>query len=202
MMKTIKFKLAIQKILLEVKEWYKEIQFGIDNYLGIKVIPNNYQIHRLTAEQLLKYKERMENEVKNSRSQLAILIKEAKEKRKIEYYEDLVNKSDLLGLLEKREEQLVYLKVSQQAVNLQNLHGDEINSYYVFKLSNLKERRKAIEPLLSDKDISSLTNKERFIKANVDFLTTLITEIEGKLTRFNSTKKVKVYINPELLLTV
>lgn len=193
-----KIKSLFQNWSLELKEAWNLLLFYFDNFEIWSKTVSDHLIYRFSIEQLLKYKERIENEVKTTRSQFATIIGDAKEKKKREYYEELLFNKNIVDLLDQKDEQLVYLKLAQQNANLQ-LHKDgKSNFYYIFKLNNLKEKRKAIEPFL-DKNKIVLSEKDKVTKEIIDFLTTQITEIENKLTEFNSTRKVKIYINPNLL---
>jgi len=153
---------------------------------------------RISIIELLNYKDKIEKEIISNRSQLSEIISSTKANASTNIYSNLytVNKA-LISMIRQKEEQLIIFKLTQQKINLRKHKDGKSNFYYIYKLSNLTQQKKAFELLLKDCS-GSQNNKKHFIAVRINELENSIKEIEGKLSEFNNKNKVWIYFNPEL----
>lgn len=95
---------------------------------------------------------------------------------------------DLISYVILLQHQLSLLKLAKDSGNSKR-HGlfGKTNSYWIYELSNLK-RRKELYSSKNQKDSNENTRLDE-----------QITNIEKKLSFFNSTKKIRVYFYPEIV---
>ena len=99
--------------------------------------------------------------------------------------------------LDKKEEQLIIIKEVIQNAN-KSKHKDKLtNNFYIYRMSNLKEKKDFYQSLNIGRD-STWTNEE--LKSKIRKLDEEINKISDKLTDFNTSKKIKVELNPDLEL--
>jgi Mg2+ and Co2+ transporter CorA len=116
----------------------------------------------------------------------AILLKERLENDLYDIYRN-IRRRNIQKELEKAgriEEQLIEVKEAIQRANLSRglLGLGHSNSYYIYKLSNLKMRKNALSPLEDKPYVSSILRD----------INTQIETINDLLTKFNSSKTIKI----------
>lgn len=107
------------------------------------------------------------------------------------------NLEEIEDELDKKEEQLIIIKEIIQNAN-KSKHKDRLtNNFYIYRMSNLKEKKDFYQSLNIGRE-SNWTNKE--ITSKIRKLDEEINKISDKLTTFNTSKKIKVKLNPDLNL--
>lgn len=107
------------------------------------------------------------------------------------------NLEEIEDELDKKEEQLIIIKEIIQNAN-KSKHKDRLtNNFYIYRMSNLKEKKDFYQSLNIGRE-SNWTDKE--ITSKIRKLDEEINKISDKLTTFNTSKKIKVKLNPDLNL--
>jgi len=107
------------------------------------------------------------------------------------------NVDDLYETLLKEEDQLIVIKEVIQNANKGKHKDGKPNNFYIYKMSNLKSRKTFLIGIRDNKK-NQWSNKQ--INERIKLIDNEIHKIDNKLTFFNSSKKVRVAINPELNL--
>jgi len=152
---------------------------------------------RISVEQLLQYKDRLEKEIKVNRSHILSIFENAKTGKKENYYSKIYDSNrELSNLLKEKEEQLIVFKLAQQRANLMRHSDLQPNFFYIYKLSNLTQTRLGLESTLKGCEGFKL----KYMQKKIENLSFDISKIEARLSKFNKTRKIRVFINPNLKL--
>jgi hypothetical protein len=160
---------------------------------------------KLSMNAILKIKERLEKEIISDSKRIQKIIRTSI----LGNNTSNVKLSDLEGLKQKKEDQLIELKLTIQKGNLakhrEGLLWGKSNFYYIFKLSVLVADRKHLEYLddlfsesKKDKVDCEITHEEVLNKLKK--VESEIQNIEFKLSKFNHTHTEKVDLDSDLNL--
>lgn len=144
-------------------------------------------MEKLYLDTVLKIKEKLTKDI-DSDMKAILSFMTAKEVNVNSYEEQLL----------KKQAQFIIIKEVIQKANTKKHRDGKTNNFYIFRLSNLKEKK--LKLLFEIKDDPENQWSNEIVTKKIKEIDKEIDEIRRKLSIFNKSQKVRVELDPELEL--